>query len=132
MQHQPFWISGRIGVLLSTSETVYEWPPRGWRVPWWPTSLSVGGEASHELAGPTEFARKKRNVDCLLAELDAKIEQEEREREAKELLRGRRLSGGRVTEVCGTGGGVSRSPAHWGGMRGDGLVRELESTLTCC
>jgi len=25
---QPFWISGKVGVLLSTAEIVYQWPPR--------------------------------------------------------------------------------------------------------
>jgi hypothetical protein len=82
-QLPPFWISGRVGVLLTTSEVVYEWPPRGWRVPWWPSSLSMDTEQTDAEA----LASQKLRVDELLGELDTRIEQEEREaREALQKL----------------------------------------------
>jgi len=62
----------------------------GWRVPWWPTSLSADAHAQSDDADA--LASKLLRVDNLLAELDNKIEQEEME--AKEALRIRRLSGG--------------------------------------
>jgi hypothetical protein len=84
----PFWITGKVGVLLSTSDIVYEWPPSGWRVPWWPTNLGV--EANEEAD-----AGQLQRVNSLLAELDSKIQQEERAvRETHEVQRVRRISSG--------------------------------------
>jgi len=67
LAHSPLRIRGR--------------PPRGWRVPWWPTGLSMDAEAVDSSA-----------IDKLLHELDAKIRQEEHE--ASQALCARRLSSG--------------------------------------
>ena len=95
---QPFWITGKVGVLLSTSEIVYEWPPLGWRVPWWPTSLSAEAKGADD--------GQLQRVNSLLAELDHRIRQEERE--AQEARRVRRLSSGEGDIQSSARGGDER------------------------
>ena len=86
-----FWITGKVGVLLSTSEIVYEWPPKDWSVPWWPTSLSVDVERERQReTDAITFTHQLQRFDSLLAELDTQIKEEEIE--AMEALRLRRLS----------------------------------------
>jgi hypothetical protein len=105
---KPFWITGKVGVLLSTSEIVYEWPPLGWRVPWWPTSLAAQAKGADD--------GQLQRVNSLLAELDHRIRQEERE--AQEARRVRRLSSGEVS----SGEGDMQSSARGGDGRGQLLT----------
>ena len=77
--YSEFYIVNILGHSVSLS--ICGRPPRGWRVPWWPTGLSMDEEAVDSSA-----------IDKLLHELDAKIRQEEHE--ASQALRARRLSSG--------------------------------------